>query len=314
MTRNKEIPTVDTSKQSVIATEMRLLFATVCWGLSFIAIKMGLNGYSPIALVTLRLFIVTLILGTGMFLTRKKEKLPSGRDLAELALLGLLNPFLAFLLESYGMMDTSASLTSIILSTMPLLTPFAAFIAWQERVVLRNFLGLLISFAGLALIFLWGSGPAEYSPRGLAMLSSSVLTGVIYGILAKRLLARVSPVMVVTWQQGFGFVFYLPLFFIFTDRSVLPAAGMGMESFLAIVFLGIFPSALAYIFYVGGIKKLGPTRTNAFINLSPVVTYLASFLILGEALGLAKLVGIVVVIAGVFISQSQKGSKKTKSD
>jgi drug/metabolite transporter (DMT)-like permease len=54
------------------------------------------------------------------------------------------------------------------------------------------------------------------------------------------------------------------------------------------------------------VQNLGPTRTNAFINLAPVVTYLASFLILGEALGVAKLIGIAVVIAGVFISQSQK--------
>jgi drug/metabolite transporter (DMT)-like permease len=250
--------------------------------------------------------MVTLILGTGMLLNRNREKMPSRRDIAGLALLGMLNPFLAFLLESHGMVDTSASLTSIILSTMPLLTPFAAFIVWRERVVLRNFLGLLLSFAGLALIFLWGSGPAEYSLRGLAMLSTSVLTGVIYGILAKRLVGRVSPVMIVTWQQGFGFVFYLPLFFAFTDHSVLPAAGIGLESLFAIVFLAIFPSALAYIIYVGGIQKIGPTRTNAFINLSPVVTYLASFLILGEALGVAKLIGIAVVIAGVFISQSQK--------
>lgn len=290
-------------RTQIFPVKLKLLGATLCWGLSFIAIKVALRGYAPITMVTIRLFLVTAILGAAAILRGGNSVRPRGRDLARLGFLGFLNPFLAFLLESFGLAETSASLTSILLATVPLFTPFAVYLAWKEPVGGWNFLGLAVSFSGLAAIFMHGAGPAEYTPRGLVLLSAAVLTALIYGIAVKGPADRYSPVTVLFYQQGFGFLFYLPVFLTLTDRSLIPAAGTGAASLSAIAFLALFPSAIAYAFYIEGFRKLGPSRTNAFINLTPVVAAAGSFLILGEPLGPWKLAGMGVVILGVFVSQ-----------
>lgn len=291
---------------------LKLTGATLCWGLSFIAIKVALRGYDPITMVTIRLFLVTLILAVARFLRGGLEIRPKGRDLPRLAFLGFLNPFLAFLLESFGLAETSASLTSILLSTVPLFTPFAVYLAWKDPIGGWNIFGLSVSFGGLAALFLHGAGPAEYSPRGLFLLGAAVLTAIVYGIAVKGPADRYSPGTVLLYQQGFGFLFYLPVFLTQTDRSLIPAAGTGTASLTAIAFLALFPSAIAYAFYLEGFRKLGPSRTNAFINLTPVVAAIGSFLILGEPLGLWKLAGMGVVILGVFISQAGRVRRKMR--
>lgn len=289
---------------------LKLTGATLCWGLSFIAIKIAMQGYAPVTMVTLRLFLVTLILAAAQLFRRGLENRPRGRDLPRLVFLGFLNPFLAFLLESFGLAETSASLTSILLSTIPLFTPFAVYLAWKEPIGGWNIFGLSLSFGGLAAIFLHGAGPAEYTPRGLFLLGAAVLTAIVYGIAVKGLADRYSPGTVLLYQQGFGFLFYLPVFLTLTNRSLIPAVGTGTASIMAIVFLALFPSALAYVFYLEGFRRLGPSRTNAFINLTPVVTAIGSFLILGEPIGLWKLAGMGVVILGVFISQADRTRRR----
>lgn len=291
---------------------LKLTGATLCWGLSFIAIKVALRGYAPITMVTLRLFLVTMILAAARVFRGGLEIRPKGRDLPRLAFLGFLNPFLAFLLESFGLAETSASLTSILLSTVPLFTPFAVYLAWKEPVGGWNIFGLALSFGGLAAIFLHGAGPAEYTPRGLFLLGAAVLTAIIYGIAVKGPADRYPPGTVLLYQQGFGFLFYLPVFLTLTDRSLIPAAGTGTASLWAIAFLALFPSAIAYAFYIEGFRKLGPSRTNAFINLTPVVAAAGSFLILGEPLGPWKLAGMGVVMLGVFISQASGTGRRTR--
>jgi drug/metabolite transporter (DMT)-like permease len=284
------------SGSDMLGTRIKLSISMLCWGLSFIAIKVALRVYPPLSLVTIRLFLTVVVLWSVSAMRRTGEAVPKGKDLLGLFLLGFLNPFCAFLLESYGMLDNSASITSIFLSTVPLLTPFVAFV----------FL-LLVSFCGLVLIFSLGTDSGDYSIRGLIFLVFAVFIAIAYGIAARRLLKRYSPLTVVRYQQAFGFLLYLPLFFSFTDHRILPVSGIGgWQGLLAIVFLAIFPSALAYTFYVEGISKIGTSKANAFINLSPIVTSFASYFLLGETLGALKLAGIAIVIAGVFVSQLVK--------
>ncbi|PKL09119.1 MAG: hypothetical protein CVV51_05470 [Spirochaetae bacterium HGW-Spirochaetae-7] len=295
------------SGSDMLGTRIKLSISMLCWGLSFIAIKVALRVYPPLSLVTIRLFLTVVVLWSVSAMRRTGEAVPKGKDLLGLFLLGFLNPFCAFLLESYGMLDNSASITSIFLSTVPLLTPFVAFVFLRERLSVLNVFGLLVSFCGLVLIFSLGTDSGDYSIRGLIFLVFAVFIAIAYGIAARRLLKRYSPLTVVRYQQAFGFLLYLPLFFSFTDHRILPVSGIGgWQGLLAIVFLAIFPSALAYTFYVEGISKIGTSKANAFINLSPIVTSFASYFLLGETLGALKLAGIAIVIAGVFVSQLVK--------
>ncbi|HSH19509.1 MAG TPA: DMT family transporter, partial [Draconibacterium sp.] len=83
------------------------------------------------------------------------------------------------------------------------------------------------------------------------------------------------------------------------------------EAFKAIVFLAVFSSTLAFVFFTQSIRQLGVNRSNTFINLIPVFVAILSFFILKENLGLQQIVGIFIVVGGLFLAQIKR---KRKSD
>lgn len=281
--------------------------ATLCWGLSFIAVKLALRTYTPVTIITVRLCFVSLILGLVFLITgRKKNTIPCGKDLVMLVFLGFLNPFLCFFLETTSMIYVSASMAAIITSTVPLFTPLAAFFLLGERVKIFNIIGLFLSFAGICLIIFSSQVEAEYTIFGLVLLMGMVAAGVLYTIVAKKLLDRYSSLTVVTLQQVFGFIMYIPLFFITGSGKELFHASPDPTGFASILFLAIFSSCIGYYLFNDGIKKIGPTRANAYMNLVPVITAVASYFILKESIGVLKALGIFIVIAGLFLSQQRK--------
>lgn len=280
--------------------------AMLFWGLSFIAIKIALRSYSPVTVVTVRLFFVAVILGTIFLINKGLDNLPARKDIPLLLLIGFLNPFLAFLLETTGMQYVTASLTAVMMSTVPLFTPLAAFIVLRERVGLFNILGLLLSFVGICLIILSQGSPIDYTIIGLVFLTCAVFSGVLYTVIAKKLLDRYASLTIVTFQQVFGFLMYIPVFLIRGTDDLFLEGTFDSTGFLSIIFLAVFPSSISYYIFNDGIKKIGPTRANAYLNLTPVITAVASFFILREGIGALKALGIVIVITGLFLSQRNK--------
>ena len=289
-----------------VYTPLLMSVAMVFWGLSFVAIKIALRSYTPISVVSIRLFFVVIILGSVYAASSHRGKLPALKDLPLFLFIGFLNPFLAFLLECTSMVHLSASLASVIMSTMPLFTPLAAFFILKERARPFTLIGLLVSFAGICLIILAGDVESDYTVTGLILIFSAVASGVLYTVFAKKLLNRYSSLAVVTFQQIFGCIFFIPVFLIREVPGVFSHDVFPTGSFLAILFLAVFPSSISYYLFNDGIRKIGPTKANAYTNLTPVVAAVASFFLLNEHLGLMKAAGIAIVITGLFLSQRYK--------
>ncbi len=294
------------SEHKKISTHLSMSVATLFWGLSFIAIKIALRSYSPVTLVTVRLFFVAVILATIFLLSRGLDNLPARKDIPLLLFIGFLNPFLAFLLETTGMQYVTASLTSVMMSTVPLFTPLAAFIILQERVGLFNIIGLLLSFVGICFIILSRGAEIDYTIKGLIFLTCAVFSGVLYTVIAKKLLDHYATLTIVTFQQIFGFLMYIPVFLITGTDDLFLKGSFDATGFLSILFLAVFPSSISYYIFNAGIKKIGPTRANAYLNLTPVITAIASYFILREAVSPLKAAGIIIVITGLFLSQRKK--------
>ncbi len=293
----------DMSEKTDASTAVVLSFSALFWALSFVGIKIALEAYSPVAVVSIRLFFVSLILG-GVFLLRFGLKgLPQKKDLPLFILIGALNPFLAFFLESESLLFISASLASVIASTAPLMIPLVAFFLLKDRVNIFNILGLVLSFIGVCIIILGPGADTEYTLGGLLMMFASVLACVFYAVFAKKLLKTYPALVVVVFQQIFGFLFYVPLFLIREAGTVFSPGTFSLKSFISILFLAVFSSSMAYYLYNLGIKRIGPSRASAFLNLIPVIAAVAAFFILREPLGITKMAGIAVAICGLFLSQ-----------
>ena len=278
-----------------------LILTMIFWALSFVWVKEVYLVYGPLTTVLFRLIIATLILLVYAYTTGKLVKIDK-KDLPTFVLLSFLEPFLYFMGESFGLKYISSTVGAIIVATIPLFSPLAAARFHSEKISIRTFLGILLSFLGVSIVVFDSSFNLIASPIGIILEFLAVLSAIGYIVVLKKLAVKYSPTSIITYQNLFGIVYFLPLWLIFEFRD-FTAIQFNFTAFAGILKLSIFGSCIAFIFYANSVKKLGINSVNIFINLIPVFTALFAWYILDEPLTLRKFTGIVVVIAGLLLAQ-----------
>ena len=217
-------------------------------------------------------------------------------------LLALVEPFFYFLGEAYGLTRVTATVGAVIISTVPLIVPFAAYYLFREKLTPMNYLGLVISFAGVLMVVLTKSGNLAADWRGVLLMFVAVLSAVSYTMIVKILAEDYTPITITAYQSLYGLIMFIPLFLIM-EIPHLDFSQVSTNSLLAVSYLGVFGSGICFILITIGIRELGAARANIFGNLIPVVAAIVSFFVLKEAMPLLKILGIIVVILGLFLSQ-----------
>jgi drug/metabolite transporter (DMT)-like permease len=217
-------------------------------------------------------------------------------------MLALFEPFLYFLGESYGMLFISSTLASIIIATIPLVTPFAGYYFYREKLTPNNYLGILISFLGVVLV-VYIDGKTGNAPWfGISLLVMAVLSTMGYTVLLKRLLEKYNALSIVWFQNLIGGIYFVPLF-LFTEARNIVWEKLTLKDFMPVLYLAVFASSLAFVLFIQGIKKLGITKSVVFTNFIPIVTAVFAITILQEKLPLLKITGIFITILGLVMSQ-----------
>jgi len=183
------------------------------WGMSFIWSKMVFETYSPITTIFFRLLISVIILFPFIIITGQSEAIRK-KDFSYLFLSALFNPFIYFIGENFGLQNVSASLTAVIISTIPVLTPFIVVFFYNERISGLNIIGLALSFIGVMVIIFSDSGNLEGNFIGIALLFIAVISAIFYTIFVKKLSNSYKPITIVAWQNLLG-VFLFSRFFCF---------------------------------------------------------------------------------------------------
>jgi drug/metabolite transporter (DMT)-like permease len=172
----------------------------------------------------------------------------------------------------------------------------------NEKLKLANILGMLLSFFGIILVLTSDSASFRSSITGVVLLFVAVVSAIFFSIFLKKVGNKYNSLTIVFWQNVTASVLFLPLFlslelnhFLNTDH--LPAA------YMAVIKLGVFPSTISFALFIPVVAKLGAAKANAFANLIPLITAVFSFLFLGEHFNNFKIAGMIIVIAGLFISQ-----------
>ncbi len=289
-----------------------LVMANVFWGCTFVAYKIANVSLEPLSIVFIRLLISIPFLFLFAWLTGRMMKIRR-EDYKLLILLAIAEPLVYFIGEAFGLSLVSSTLGAIIISTIPLFMPIAAYLFLRERLSLTNIIGLGVSFAGVIMVVLASDGKFSGNLKGILLMFLAVLAAVAYTILAKKLIHRYNGFIITAWQSTLGAIMFLPLFLIFeVDR--IDIASITPDSFWSVLYLAIFGSGLCFILFTYGLRELGASKANVFANLIPVVAAIVSFFLLKEAMPLVKILGIVVVLAGLFLTQMSsfkrvKGSK-----
>jgi drug/metabolite transporter (DMT)-like permease len=165
--------------------------------------------------------------------------------------------------------------------------------------------GIIISLAGVLIVVNANSNPGNSSFRGVLLIFLAVFSAVGYSLLVKKLTERFNPFTIVAWQNGMGAVLFLPLFLLF-EFPQLQFSSITWKALLPVIYLTFFASVLAFIFFVNAVAAIGASKANIFTNAIPVFTALFSWLLLGEQLGAIKLAGMLIVMAGIIMSQMSR--------
>jgi len=280
---------------------LAVVFAMVFWAFSFVWVKEVYVAYGPLTTVFFRLIIATLLMLIYGWVSKNLLKIDR-KDYSTFLLLAFFEPFLYFMGESFGLKYVSSTMGAIIIATIPLFSPIAASRFHGEKLSLRNFIGIILSFVGVGIVVFDDSLNFIASPLGIALEFLAVFSAIAYTVVLKNLSHKYNATTIITYQNFIGIFFFLPFWLIFESKTLMTTS-FNLPAFIAIIKLAIFASCLAFILYTYSLKNLGINNANIFINIIPVLTAVFAWYILDEPLTFRKMVGIAVVITGLFIAQ-----------
>ncbi len=278
-----------------------MFFAVLFWGFSFIWTKQALGLYRPVTIILFRLIfsvIFLYILGKIFGLIQKLYS----RDIKSFVIVAFWEPFAYFLGENFGLTHVSSTTAAVIIATIPLFSPIAAYFYYRERISLINFAGILISIFGVFLVVLKPNFSFKIDLIGLLLMLWAVFSAIFYSVYVLKISKKYNVYTIIFYQNLIGSLMFLPVFLI-VDLKQFLTIGLNLKYFIPIIELSIFASTLAFMFFTYGIKHLGIIRANLLANTIPIFTAFFSYLILGERFTWFNVLGIFIVIAGVTLGE-----------
>lgn len=306
ITHTQEILSSRTKTYAAISLSM------IFWAFSFIWFKEANRHLYPLTIVFLRLVMAVILMAAFLLVTKGFRRMEK-KDRKLFLMLALFEPFLYFIGESFGLTFVSATVGSVIISTIPVIATIGAWLIFKERLKAINYTGIVISFIGVVIFISNSDGTLSFNVKGLLLLGLAVFSAVGYNLTLSRLVGSYSPFFIVMVQNVIGAILFLPLFLILDYRN-FTSQPLTFGMFLPVLELAIFASCGAFILFAYSVKKMGVTRANVFTNTIPIFTAFFAFFILGEKLSLQNMAGMAVVITGIIMSQVNGRVKKTTDE
>ena len=274
--------------------KLTLVIASVilCWAYSPIGVHMGLHSYSPGQLALLRFLIASVFMGGVAWVVGIGR--PPLRDVPWLLVLGFFGVFLHHTSLNYGQQWVTAAASSVLAQSAPLFSVLIAFLCLKERVSAWRWGCVLLGLAGVVVV-IWGDrGIGDINPQGLLILLAACSWSVYFAI-QRRHAQRYSPLTMACYMVWSGTLMLC------VNLPGLPVAIVQapMVENLAVLVLGIFPSALAYLAWGYVLKHVEVSRASVAMYLIPPVAMLMAATLLGEHVTLQVMLGAVIVLASV---------------
>ena len=284
------------------------LVTILIWGTTFISTKVLLDTLSPVEILFLRFSLGYLALWLA---APRRLRLTDRRQEGLFALAGLCGVTLYYGFENLALSATRASNVGVIISIAPFFTVlFSAVFLKEKRPGLRFFAGFLIAMAGIMLIS-FNQEAVEIHPAGDGLAVLAAMIWAVYCLLSRRISELSYNVLLATRRTFFyGLLFMLPL--TFTQFSVSFPTILRPEILFNLVFLGLGASALCFVPWNLAVGILGSVKTSVTIYIVPVITAVASALVLHEPLTPKVILGLALTLGGLVLSQNINQEKEQK--
>ncbi|HCH3990125.1 DMT family transporter [Vibrio parahaemolyticus] len=283
-------------------------FTVMIWGGNSIVNKMAASTIEPSAMSFYRWFVAMVLLTPFCLPAVIKQRHVIRPYLTKLAFLALLGMVLNQSLGYYAGLTTTASNMALITSLVPLFSVFLSVPLLGKSVSMLSIVGGVISLGGLA--FMLGHGDVTYflhqdMTQGDSLMLLAALVYAAYCVLLKRWKMPFNSLTLVYMQGFFSVIMLTPLWL--SSEQLLPS----QEALPLIAYAGIAASIFAPLMWVKAIDLIGADSSAMFMNLMPVVSVALASTLLGEEIHVYHIIGGLMVISGVILSQIKVRKKQT---
>jgi drug/metabolite transporter (DMT)-like permease len=261
---------------------------------------------NPLQLTFIRFFIGGFILLP--FVIAKKEKL-NRNDLLFFLGLGALNIFVSMGALQLSIHMGKASTAAILISSNPIFVMFFSALILKEKATFDKFACIVLGMAGISLIIYKGNTGGD-TALSLALALIASLTFGLYTVLGKLKSERVSSITMISISSILGSLLYIPVLFYFK----LPLFYIPQTTIFKVAYLGIFLSGIAYITYMEALKILTASKGSMVFFLKPVLASTLAIVFLSESLNTKTIIGMLLVLTGIFINFVKINIKQKNSD
>ena len=283
------------------AGHLLALLTVFLWGTTFISTKVLLTGFQPVEILFFR-FVIAIVV-----LTLACPKRIKGFDLRReglFALAGLTGICLYYLMENIALTYTMASNVGVIVSIAPFFTAILGHLVFKdgEKLYGSFFVGFIVAMAGISLISFNGA-ELHLSPKGDILSVIAAAIWAVYSVCVKKIESYGYNTIVSTRRIFmYGIVFMIPALVIFgfsPDMTLLT-----QPKYIGnLLFLGLGASAVCFVTWNHALKLIGVIKSSVYIYLAPVVTVIASFIILHENITVMSAAGTLLTLVGLIISE-----------
>lgn len=266
----------------------------VFWASAFAGIRAGLGSYAPGHLTLLRFVTASAVL--VVYAVAVRMPLPRPRDLPWLTVSALLGIFGYHTLLNFGSVRVTAGAASLLIASVPVFTALLAALVLGERMRWIGWLGILVSFSGASLITLGEGGEFHLEVAALLVLGAALAQS-IFMVHQKPYLRGYGPIRFTAHVMWIGTL--MLLWFAPGLPEAMEAAPLSATA--AVVYLGVFPSAIAYLTIAYALSVIPATRTASFLYVIPPLAISIAWVWLGELPGPVTFLGGGITLVGVYL-------------
>ncbi|MGE1156374.1 DMT family transporter [Pseudomonas kitaguniensis] len=286
-------------------TYLKLAVVSMIWGTTFVAGRYLAAEVDPLLAATMRFVLASVALLMFMAFTRVRLVRPRAGECLQLAILGFFGIFFYNVCFFYGLHYINASRASLIVALNPAVIGLASWLLFKERLGAAKCLGIALCLGGAGAVIVSRNPQllqgADTAWVGDLLILGCVLGWGVYSVCSRGLNHSLGPLQTVTWSIILGTAMLTATTLVTGKLTVSAVSALHWPQLLSLLYLGVVGSALAYIAWYDGIRRIGATRAGVFIALNPLTAVVCGALLLGEHLSLPMLLGGAVILLGIYL-------------
>lgn len=273
-------------------------FYAICtvflWASAYVFTKVALNYFTAFSLGFLRYFVASIVLIIAASI--KKTGLPDFNDIPKFILSGLLGFTLYMIAFNIGSKSLSSTTSSIIIATVPILTALFASVSLKEKLRALSWVAILIEFSGILVLTLW-NGILSINIGVLWMFGAALLLSG-YNITQRQYTKKYTAFQSTTYSIVAGSIFLS----VFSPEAISQIIRAPLSQIFVVIYLGIFPSAIAYICWSKALSVAKKTSdVSNYMFVTPLLSLILGYIIIFEVPDTATYVGGAIILFGLLI-------------